>query len=46
VTKVDRLTVVWPSGRSQQWDGGRLAVDRYHRLHEPAAEGQGAKQDR
>jgi hypothetical protein len=32
--KVDRLTVVWPSGRSQHWDGARLAVDHYHRLVE------------
>jgi hypothetical protein len=27
--KVDRLTVVWPNGEKQQWDG--VAVDRYHR---------------
>jgi hypothetical protein len=40
--KVDRLTVVWPSGRSQQhWDGGRLAVDHYHRL----VEGKGAAEE-
>jgi hypothetical protein len=32
-TKIERLTVVWPSGRTQQVDG--LAVDRYHRLIEP-----------
>jgi len=29
-TKVGRLTVVWPNGEQQHWDG--LAVDRYHRL--------------
>jgi hypothetical protein len=34
-TRVDRLTVVWPSGRTLQLDGSRLAVDRYHRLVEP-----------
>jgi hypothetical protein len=33
--RVDRLTVVWPSGRTQRFDGRRLAVDRYHRLVEP-----------
>jgi hypothetical protein len=32
--KIDRLTVVWPSGRTQQWDGSQLAADRYHRLVE------------
>jgi hypothetical protein len=32
--KIDRLTVVWPSGRTEQWDGSRLTVDRYHRLEE------------
>jgi hypothetical protein len=30
--KVGRLTVVWPSGKEQHWDG--LAVDRYWRLTE------------
>lgn len=30
--KVGRLTVAWPSGRTEHWDG--LAVDRYHRLQE------------
>jgi hypothetical protein len=34
--KIDRLSVVWPSGKTQRWDGGRLAVDRYHRLVEEA----------
>jgi hypothetical protein len=34
-TKIDGLTVVWPSGRTQQWDGKQLAVDRYHRIVEP-----------
>jgi hypothetical protein len=28
--QVGRLTVVWPSGQEQHWDG--LEVDRYHRL--------------
>jgi hypothetical protein len=32
--KVDRLTVHWPSGQSQQVDGATLRVDRYHRLVE------------
>jgi hypothetical protein len=32
--QIDRLTVVWPSGRVQHWDGSRLALDRYHRLVE------------
>jgi hypothetical protein len=32
--KIDRLTVVWPSGRTQQWDGDELEVDRYHQLTE------------
>jgi hypothetical protein len=27
---VEKLTVVWPDGREQQWTG--LAVDRYHVL--------------
>jgi hypothetical protein len=30
VDRVGRLTVVWPSGQEQHWDG--LAVDRYWRL--------------
>ncbi len=33
-TKIDRLTVTWPSGQTQQWDGSQLATDRYHRLVE------------
>jgi hypothetical protein len=32
VSKVGRLTVVWPSGREQTWEG--LAIDRYLRLVE------------
>jgi hypothetical protein len=28
--KVGRLTIIWPSGQQQHWDG--LAVDQYHRL--------------
>src|SRR5262249_62386448 len=30
--RIDRLTVVWPSGEAQQWSG--LAADRYWRLTE------------
>jgi hypothetical protein len=30
VEKLGRLTVVWPDGKEQRWDG--LAVDRYYRL--------------
>jgi hypothetical protein len=29
-----RLTVRWPSGREQSWDGGALGRDRYVVLHE------------
>jgi len=29
-TKVGRLTMTWPSGERQSWDG--LAIDRYWRL--------------
>jgi hypothetical protein len=29
-TRIDRLTVIWPSGKRQQWSN--LAVDRYYRL--------------
>ena len=32
--KIDRLTVVWPSGKSRQWDGEQLAPGRYHRIVE------------
>ncbi|MCI0458731.1 MAG: CRTAC1 family protein [Gemmataceae bacterium] len=32
--KADRLTVRWPSGRTQTWDGGSLGVDRYLLLRE------------
>jgi hypothetical protein len=32
--KMDRLTVIWPSGERQQWSG--LAIDRYHRLEQDA----------
>jgi hypothetical protein len=35
---VTRLTVHWPSGKEQHWDG--LAVDRYWRLTEGEAEAQ------
>ena len=30
--KVDKVTVVWPSGKDQTWTG--LEVDRYWRLSE------------
>jgi enediyne biosynthesis protein E4 len=30
--RIDKLTVIWPSGREQHWDS--LAVDRYHKLTE------------
>ena len=39
--KAGRLTVRWPSGRIQTWDG--LTVDRYWRLLEGKAEGRGSK---
>jgi hypothetical protein len=32
--RVDTITVDWPSGRTQVWDGKHLAVDRYWRLVE------------
>jgi enediyne biosynthesis protein E4 len=32
--KADRLTVRWPSGQSQVWDGTALGVDRYVVLRE------------
>jgi hypothetical protein len=34
---VERLTVLWPSGRSQSWDGKTLAADRYWTLEEGTA---------
>src|SRR5262249_29417394 len=30
--KVGRLTVIWPFGQAERWDG--LATDRYHRIEE------------
>jgi enediyne biosynthesis protein E4 len=33
-TKVDGLTVRWPSGKLQKWDGTSLGVDRYLVLRE------------
>jgi hypothetical protein len=39
--KAGRLTVRWPSGRIQTWDG--LTVDRYWRLEEGKAEPQGPR---
>src|SRR5205814_1164469 len=33
-TAVGRLTVRWPSGKTQTWEGGRLAPDRYLLLAE------------
>ena len=32
--KVDRVTVIWPTGQAQTWEG--LACDRYHTLTEGA----------
>jgi hypothetical protein len=32
VDEVGRLTVLWPSGEEEHWDG--LAVDRYWQLEE------------
>jgi hypothetical protein len=32
--RIDRLTVLWPSGRRQQWQGECFAIDGYHRLVE------------
>jgi hypothetical protein len=34
VAEIDRLTVVWPNGERQQWDG--LGIDKYHRLAQSA----------
>ena len=36
VNKAGRLTVFWPSGRTDHWDG--LPVDQYHRLGEGNSE--------
>lgn len=36
--QVERVTVVWPSGKEQHWPGTALAVDRYHRLIEGKAQ--------
>jgi hypothetical protein len=36
---VGQLTVHWPSGRRQRWNGADLATNRYHRLTEDAAGG-------
>jgi hypothetical protein len=30
--QIDKLTVIWPSGKQQEWNG--LQVDRYWRLAE------------
>ncbi len=32
--KADRLTIRWPSGRRQTWDGARLGINRYLLLTE------------
>jgi hypothetical protein len=32
--RIDRLTVVWPSGKEQHWKGEQVALDRYHRVVE------------
>jgi hypothetical protein len=33
-SRIDRLTVSWSHGQSEQWDGKDLAVDRYWRIRE------------
>jgi RNA polymerase sigma factor (sigma-70 family) len=35
--RIDAVTVVWPSGKRQQWKGKKLATDRYWRLVEGSA---------
>lgn len=30
--RIEKVTVTWPSGKQQTWDGDQLAVDRYHQL--------------
>jgi hypothetical protein len=37
VDRIDRLTVIWPSGQKQQYAGEQLASDRYWRLVEGQA---------
>ncbi len=37
-SRFDRLTVRWPSGRTQTWDGTALAADRYWTLVEGEAQ--------
>jgi RNA polymerase sigma factor (sigma-70 family) len=32
--RVDKVTVFWPNGKKQQWDGERFQTDRYWRLAE------------
>jgi enediyne biosynthesis protein E4 len=32
--RIDRVTVIWPSGKQHQWRGEELAIDRYWRLTE------------
>src|SRR5216683_2271908 len=39
--RIERLTVVWPSGEEQQWSGDALKADRYWQL----VEGQAAAAD-
>jgi hypothetical protein len=34
VGNIDRLTVTWPGGKSQSWQGSALKLDRYWRLVE------------
>ncbi len=31
-TRVDRLTIRWPSGSTEVWEGNRLGVDRYTKI--------------
>ncbi len=39
-TKPEKLTVKWPSGKTQVWEGADLPIDRYHRLLEGEAKPQ------
>jgi hypothetical protein len=45
--KVDKLTVHWPWGKTQSWDGGGLTVDRYWTIAEgeetPQAHARGSR---
>jgi hypothetical protein len=41
--RIDKVTVVWPDGRQQDWTG--LAADRYHRLEQREQEPRPARQE-